>query len=176
LNYHWENCPIFITCATWFQILEEIFLQLKIVSIVANNNFELQKLFANDNFSSSEMLQNQCVHWKLSNNMKNLSFKFDNLHLWSMNEISRLDIKILLVIYKHFHQTIKCYIWLCVTTFVKHFSKNAYLQKIQCIETKTTFATWFFASWQNSLQNVSSKKLEGKFELAIAQTHGECLH
>ncbi len=116
------------------------------------------------------------MHWKLSNNTKNLSFKFDNLHLWSMNEISRLDIKILLVIYKHFHQTIKCYIWLCVTTFVKHFSKNAYLQKIQCIETKTTFAAWFFASWQNSLQNVSSKKLEGKFELAIAQTHGECLH
>ncbi len=81
-------------------------------------------------------------------------------------------VKYFWVIYKHFHQTIKCYIWLCVTTFVTHFSKNAYLQKIQYIETKTTFATWFLASWQNSLQNGSSNKLECKFELAITQHMG----
>jgi hypothetical protein len=31
------------------------FLQLKIVSIVANDKFSLQKLVANDNFSSNEM-------------------------------------------------------------------------------------------------------------------------
>jgi hypothetical protein len=38
------------------------FLQLKIVNIVANNNFELQKLVANDKFSFSEMSRNQCMH------------------------------------------------------------------------------------------------------------------
>jgi len=38
------------------------FLQLKIVSIVANNNFSLQKLVANDNFSFDEMSRKQCVH------------------------------------------------------------------------------------------------------------------
>jgi hypothetical protein len=31
------------------------FLELKIVSIVANHNFSLQKLVANDNFSSNEL-------------------------------------------------------------------------------------------------------------------------
>jgi hypothetical protein len=36
-----------------------------------------------------------------------MSSKFDNLHLWSMDEISRLNIKIFLVTYKHFPSNYK---------------------------------------------------------------------